>query len=93
MLRLWVCSEETMGLAVVRFPCFPNNEPVEQTTARAFPPLVLPVSMLTVFPEDLTLVWLRTLGITRILRFPRKEHGFQMCHETTNHRSLIKDPE
>ena len=78
-----------MGLAVVRFPCFPNNESVEQTTARAFPPLVLPVSMPTVFPEDLTLLWLR-LGITRISRFPQKEHGFQLCHETTTNRRSLR---
>ena len=37
MLHLWVWNEGTMGLPVVRFPRFPDNESVEQTTAWAFP--------------------------------------------------------
>ena len=41
MLHLWVWNEGTMGLAVVRFPRFPDNKSVEQTTAWAFPPHVV----------------------------------------------------
>ena len=48
MLLLWVWNEGTMGLAVVRFPRFADNESVEQTTAWFFSPLVLLVSMQTV---------------------------------------------
>ena len=50
MLRLWTCSEGTMGLASCRsFPLVSGitslMESVEQKTAWAFPPPVLPVSM------------------------------------------------
>ena len=52
MLHLWVWNEGTMGLPVVRFPRFPDNESVEQTTAWGFPPPVLPRESHTFVAEN-----------------------------------------
>ena len=68
-----------------------NNACVEQTTAWAFPPPVLLLNTDSACPENLTLLWMRTRGITRIFRFPRKRHGRQLCNKTTTNRRTLRN--